>query len=306
MFLIKIKRIIRNGFINFWRNGWVSLATVLVMIITLFTIGSLIFSRAILGSVISQIKDKVDISIYFKTSAEEEDILALKKNLEMKPEVKEIEYISSQEALAQFKERHEENALIMQSIEELGSNPLGAVLNIKAEEPSQYDGVAKFLEAEQDLPNGSIIDKINYFQNKKVIDRLTGVLDSAKQLGVIVSVFLIVISILVTFNTISLAIYTSKEEIGVMRLVGASEKFVAGPFIVEGVIYGVISAVITMILFYPFTIWLGPITENFFSGVNLFDYYVSNLGQVFLILLLVGSSLGAVSSFIASRRYLKV
>lgn len=306
MIWIKAKRVIKAGFVNFWRNGWVSLATVLIMVITLFSIGSLIFARAIFGSMISQIQDKVDITIYFKTDALEQDIFALKDSLLKLSEVKGADYVSAEQNLEKFKERHRDNALIAQSLEELAENPLGATLNIKAREPSQYEVVAKFLEAESRTAAGSIIDKVNYFQNKKIIDRLSKILDSAKKLGSILSLILIVISIIITFNTIRLAIYISREEIGVMRLVGASSRFVAGPFIVEGIMYGVISAVAATALFYPLSLWLGPVTENFFSGINLFKYYVSNLGQIFLILLFVGVSLGALSSFIAVRRYLKV
>lgn len=306
MIWIKAKRVIKAGFVNFWRNGWISLATVLVMVITLFTIGSLIFSRAILGSMISQIQDKVDISIYFKTDAEESDILALKDSVSKLPEVKSAEYVSAEQSLENFKERHEDNALIMQSIEELGENPLGAMLNIKTKETSQYDSVAKYLESQSGTAGGSMIDKINYYQNKKVIDRLSKILDSAKTLGTAISVILVIISIIIAFNTIRLAIYISREEIGVMRLVGASDRFVRGPFIVEGVIYGAISSIIAMIIFYPLTLWLGPMTDNFFSGINIFQYYVANFGQIFLILLLLGVSVGAFSSYIAVKRYLKV
>jgi cell division transport system permease protein len=306
MMWIKAKRIIKAGFINFWRNGWVSLATVLIMVVTLFTIGSLIFSRAILGSMVAQIQDKMDISVYFKTDSQEQDIIAFKDKISKLGEVKSVEYISAEQVLNNFKERHKENAMITQSLEELGANPLGATLNIKAKESSQYEAVAKFLDAESQAPTGSIIDKINYFQNKKIIDRLTKIIDSAKNLGSILSIILVIISIIVTFNTIRLAIYISREEIGVMRLVGASGRFVSGPFIVEGIMYGVISSIITMVLFYPLTIWLGPMTESFFSGVNLFKYYISNFGQIFLLLLFIGAALGAISSFIAVRRYLKV
>jgi len=306
MVWIKIKRIIKAGFINFWRNGWISLATILIMVITLFSIGSLFFSRAILGTILSQIQDKIDISIYFKTDAPEQDILSIKDSISKLAEVKTVDYISAEQALNDFKEKHKDNALIMQSLEEIGKNPLGAILNVKTKETSQYETVAKFLEAESNSPSGSSIDKINYFQNKKVIDRLSKILDSAKKLGAIVSIILVIISVLIIFNTIRLAIYVSREEIGVMRLVGASGKFVSGPFIVEGIIYGVISAVITMVLFYPLTLWLGSITESFFSGINLFHYYISNFGQLFLILLLTGIVLGALSSFIAIRRYLKI
>lgn len=306
MLWIKAKRVIKAGFVNFWRNGWISLATVLIMVITLFTIGSLMFSRAILGSMISQIMDKVDITIYLKTDVPEQDIFSLRDSLSKLSEVKAVGYVSAEQNLEEFKERHKDNAMIIQSLEEIGGNPLGATLNIKAKETSQYEAVAKFLETQSGTGAGSTIDKVNYFQNKKIIDRLSKILDSAKKLGSILSFALVIISIIITFNTIRLAIYISREEIGVMRLVGASSRFVTGPFIVEGIMYGIISAVLATALFYPVTLWLGPLTENFFSGVNLFQYYVSNFGQIFLLLLFVGAGLGSLSSFIAVRRYLKV
>lgn len=306
MTITKLKRIIKTGFVNFWRNGWISLATVLVMVITLFTIGSLIFSRAILGSIISQIQDKVDISIYIKTDAYEQNIFMLKNSLSKLAEVKGVEYITADQALADFKERHKENALIIQSLDELGQNPLGAVLNVKAKEPSQYETVAKFLESESAAGEASIVDKINYYQNKKVIERLTKILDAARKLGTAVSMILVLISVAVAYNTIRLAIYVSREEIGVMRLVGASNRLVSGPFIVEGIMYGIISSIIAMVIFYPLTLWLGPMTANFFSGVNLFKYYVANFGQIFAVLLLVGTGLGILSSYFAVRRYLNV
>ncbi len=305
MLWVNIKRVLSAGFINFWRNGWVSLATILIMVITLFTIGSLVFGRAILTNLLNQIQDKVDITIYFKPATAESDIANLRDSVSKLNEVKSVEYVSAEKALEDFKEKHKDNALIMQSLDEINDNPLEAMLNIKAREPSQYEAVAKFLENESSV-SGSVIDKINYYQNQKVIDRLSKIIASAKDLGTAVSVILAIISILITFNTIRLAIYISREEIGVMRLVGASSRFVSGPFIVEGIMYGVISSVIAVVLFYPLVLWLGPLTEGFFGGINLFSYYVANFGQLFILLLIVGAVLGAISSFIAVRRYLKV
>lgn len=307
MLLVKAKRVIKSGFVNFWRNGWVSLATVLIAVITLFTIGSLIFARVILTSTLDQVKDKVDVSVYFKMDAEENDILALEDRLEKLDEVKAVEYVSREEALEKFRERHKDNALIIQSLEEIGGNPLGAVLNVKAKETSQYEGIAKFLEDFAKLEGeASIIDKVNFAQNKLVIERLSRIIDASRNIGAGISVILVIISVLVIFNTIRLAIYTSREEIGVMKLVGASSRFVKGPFVVEGVIYGIIAAIVTMLVFYPFTLWLGPMTESFFGEINIHQYYLRNFAQILLVLLFLGVGLSVVSSLIAVRRYLRV
>lgn len=307
MVVVKTKRVVKAGFFSFWRNSWVSLATVLIVTLTLFTIGSLIFARAVLIYTLDQIQSKVDISVYFKPDASEDGILALRESILKLPEVKDANYVSRDQALADFKERHKNNALITQSLEELGDNPLGASLNIHAKEISQYASIAKFLDdSDKSAGPGSIIYKINYFQNKVVIDRLSQILNSSNRLGLVISLILIAISILVTFNTIRLAIYTGREEIGVMRLVGASNRFVAGPFVVEGVMYGVLGAVISVIIFYPLALWLGPKSELFFGGINVYDYYTANFFQIFGLLLGVGLLLGIVSSLIAIRRHLKV
>src|SRR3989338_8064799 len=304
MIFTKIKRVVKAGFVNFWRNGWVSLAAILVVVITLFAIGSLIFSKAVMETALNHIQDKVDITVYFKNNAEEKDVLAMKDIVAGLSEVKSVEYVSADKALADFKERHKNNATILQSIEELDKNPLGAALNIKAKQISQYGSVAKFLDGKSGEAVDSIIYKINYSQNKKIIDRLSNILDSAKKLGLIVSFVLALVSILVTFNTIRLAIYSSREEIEVMRLVGASNRFASGPFIVEGAMYGFFSAVIAMIIFYPMIIivfWIDPYLAFIFSKADLFRYYIDNFGQIFAILLGVGVFICSVSSLIAVR-----
>ncbi len=292
---------IKAGFINFWRNGWVSLATILVMIVALFIIGSLILSKALLNATLAQLQDKVDITVYFKTDANEEDIISLKEKLAKLNEVKDISYVSAEEALAAFRSRHADNTLITQSLDEIGLNPLGANLNVKAKNPSQYESISRFLEASAIFS----IDKINYKQNKIVIDRLASILNASRNAGVGITLVFSFIAVLVAFNTIRLAIFTSKDEISVMRLVGASSRFIRGPFIVEGIMHGLVAAVCTMIIFYPLTLWLGPLAEKFFGGINLFSYFLSNFFQFFAILLVAGMALGSFSSFIAVRRYLK-
>lgn len=306
MLWIAVKRIARSGFINFWRNGFVSLSSILVMTVTLFVIGLLLFIGVVLNTSLLQLKEKVDINVYFVTTANEESVLGLKGDIEALPEVATVEYISREQALAEFKSRHENDELTLQALDELGDNPLGAVLNIKAKETSQYEGIAKFLENKNAVAKDgkSAISKINYFQNKSAIDSLTNIIDSSQTIGLTVIVILAIISLLITFNTIRLVIYTAREEISVMRLVGASAMQVRGPFVVTGMMYGGIAALVTLIIFYPLTYWLGPATANFFGGINLASYYLANFFQIFLIIAGAGLFLGIASSFLAVRRYL--
>lgn len=306
---IKIKRVVRAGFFSFWRNGFVSLSSILVMVVTLFVIGSTIFSSAILKFTLQEIKNKVDINVYLVRTASEKDILALKKSLDQLPEVQSpVIYISREDALTNFRERHQNDQYTLQALDELKDNPFGGVLNVKAKDPSNYASIAQFIDSRGTIAtNGSsIIDKVNYFQNKEAIDRLSRIITSAESLGFVLTVLLIIVSILITFNTLRLVIYMSRDEISVMRLVGASANYIRGPFFVAGAIYGFISAMITLILFYPITMWLGGKTEDFFAGLNVFHYYTANFGQIFLILIFSGIAIGVVSSFLATRKYLKV
>ncbi len=310
MFWLNTKRIIRTGLLSFWRNSFVSFSSILVVTITLFTIGSLMFTSVILDSVLADLKSKVDVNVYFTTNAPEGEMLKLQSSLKKMPEVASVEYVSRDKALAEFKTKHQDDSLTLQALDELGDNPLGARLNISAKDPSQYESIVKNIENQNALSSGAggtgIIDKVNYRQNKVVIDRLSQIISTAKQLGYSLAFTLILISILITLNTIRLVIYMSREEIAVMRLVGASGDYVRGPFIVGGMIYGAVSAVITMILFWPITVWLANRTTDFFGGINLFRYYTSNFFEIFIVIFGFGVAIGALSSYLAVRKYLQV
>ena len=302
------RRIVKAGFLNFWRNAMVSLSAIFVMVVALFVIGSTMLSSVFLQSSLAAIRDKVDINIYFNPDAAESDIFVLQRSLEGIPEVAKIEYISRDQAIANFRQRHKNDYLMAQALDELTDNPLGAILNVKAKDPSQYEAIAKHVRSEQDVagPDANIIASVNYGKNKIIIDKLTAIIGGVERVSASLLLLLIVIAIVITFNTIRLAIYVSRDEIAVMRLVGASNMFVRGPFIVEGVMYGIVAAIIATALLYPVTLWLKGATESFYGGTDLFVYYIENLNQILSVLVLSGAALGAVSSFLAVRRYLKV
>ena len=306
MFLIKTKRIIVSGYRNFIRSGFTSFASILIMSVTLFVITSLIFIQAALNSSLNDIKEKVDITVYFVSDASEASIKNIEVSLKNLPEVRDVTYTSQDEALTQFKEKHSNDYLTLQALDELDSNPLGASLNIRAQDPSQYESISKYFESDDALSRGAltIIDKIDYHQNKVVIDRLTSIINGAKKLGFAVSLILVIISLLITFSTIRLIIYMSKDEINVMKLVGAGNRYIRGPFIVSGVLVGIISAIVTIILFIPVSIWLGNQMTDF-VGINLYTYYKTNFLQLFIIMLGLGVTIGSISSFFAIHRYLR-
>ena len=305
MFVTNIKRIFRGGFVNFWRSGLVSLASLTVMTLSLFVIGGLYLSQAFLDASLADLQSKVDISVSFQPEARTDEILTLQKTLQAMPAVRQITYRTREQELADFIERNKDNALIMQSLDEVG-NPLGARLNISAVDPSNYENIAQFLKSDSALSadGENIIYQISF--KKDNVDRLVSIIDSSRRLSVALAIVLIVISIIVTFATISLAIYVSREEISIMRLVGADRHYVRGPFVIEGIIVGIFAAIIALALLYPTTLWLRGATAGLYGGVDLAGYYLSHFAVLFLILFVGGMVLGAVSSFWAVSKYLKV
>lgn len=306
MFWTTLKRIIRSGFVQFWRSSFVSLSSILIMIITLFSITTIIFSSAILQNALIEIKNKVDINVYFASVAEETEVLSVKTSLEKLPEVAQVEYLSRDQVLEIFRNRHQNDSTILQSLDEIGDNPLGAVLNIKAKQPDQYESIAQYLKDQNILSKNGIpaIEKINYYDNQVAIQTLTKIIKAIERFGFIIMILLVILSIIITFNTIRLAIYISREEISVMRLVGASNKYIRGPFVVIGMLYGVCAGIITLLITYPIALWIGRSTENFFVGLNVHTYFVSHFVQIFLIIIGSGIVIGAISSYLAVRKYL--
>lgn len=304
--LTGIKRIVRAGFVGFWRNAYVSLASVFVIMVALFVIGSTMFIDQLLTSSLKSLQEKVDINVYFVPSATEEDIESIRTAVAALPDVSGVIYTSREEALEDYRERNQNDEIAMQALAELDENPLGANLAIQAAETSQYESIARFLAEKQELTaQNPIIDEVNYARNKESIDMLTRIIDAVEQASLIVMLVLIVASVLITFNTIRLAIYTAREEISIMRLVGASNMFIRGPFMLQGIMYGFVAGVFSLLIFYPLLMWIGPVTESFFE-FNLFTYFIANFSYIFGVLIGLGVVLGTISSMLAVARYLRV
>jgi len=304
--LTGIKRVAKAGFIGFWRNAYVSLASVFVITVALFVIGSTMFIDQLLTVSLKNLQAKVDINVYFVPNAPQTEIDAIKNAVAALPDVSSVTYTSREEALAIYRDRNKNDEIAMQALAELDDNPLGANLAIQANQTSQYESISRFLEEKRDLasPQNPVIDDVNYNENREAIDTLTKIIATVEQTSLIVLLVLILAAIMITFNTIRLAIYTAKEEISIMRLVGASNMFIRGPFMLQGAMYGIIAGIISLLIFYPAMIWLGPHTEAFFE-FNIFSYFVSNFAYIFGVLLGSGIVLGLISSILAVARYLR-
>ena len=307
------KRVARYGLIGFIRNGFVSFSAILVMTITLFVIANILLSHAALNSTLQQLVNQVDVTVYFTTETSEGEVSDIKRALEALPEVALVSYTSREQALMDFRERHKADQLILQGLDELGENPLGASLSVRAKETSQYESIAKFLDTvEINSTSGVIIEKVNFHQNKAAIDRLNDIIATSRENSIARFLLFALATLVIVFITIRFAIYTAREEIGVMNIVGASRWYVRGPFVIAGALYGVISGLIVLMLLYPILLFrpvfvgLDATSEILFGDFDAFQYFTDSFPLLFLTIMGTGIVLGVLSSFFAVRRYLNV
>jgi cell division transport system permease protein len=298
-----LKRIINSGWTNFKRNGYLSFGATGMMALTLILFLGLLAVQFIASQIVASLQEKIDISAYFTPDATEDQILQLKSDLQSLGEVASIAYISREQALADFKERHAQDQLIQESLAQLDFNPLAASLNIKAKDSAQYASIVQFLENNKFR---SVIDKIDFYENKGVIERIQKISGGIRDWGSAATLILAVIAVLVTFNTIRLTIFNQKQEIEIMRLVGASNWHIRGPYLVEGGLYGLFAALAALAIFYPAVFFISEKISSFTPDINLSSYFFGGIAQIFLLVIVLGIFLGVTSSFIAIRKHLKV
>ncbi len=301
--MINLKKIVRSGWTNFRRNGYLSFGATGMMALTLFLFLGLLSLQFMTSQVVASLQEKIDVSAYFTVDATEEQMLQVKSDLQSLPDVSSVTYVSREQALADFKARHEEDQLIQESLAQLDSNPLAASLNIKASDSSQYASIAQFLENNKFR---SVIDKIDFYENKGVIERIRNISGGIRGWGLAATLVLAAIAVLVTFNTVRLTIFNQRQEIEIMRLVGASNWHIRGPYVAEGGIYGLFAAAGALGVFYPAIYFVSGKISSFAPEVNLFSFFLKGIAQTFLLVVVLGILLGTVSSFIAIRKHLRI
>lgn len=296
-------RIFSSGWTNFKRNSYVSLGTTGVMVLVLLLFAGLLSLNFLSNHVVTTLEQKVDVTAYFKIEADESEISQVKEDLLSLAEVVEVEYVSRDQALEDFKKAHAGDALIQESLSELNLNPLQASLNIKAVDSRFYAQIVQYLEANKFR---TLIDKINFYENEQVISRVQSISGALQSWGFIVTIVLAAVAVLVTFNTIRLTIYNQKQEIEIMKLVGGSNWFIRTPYMVEGALYGIFAALLTIAIFYPTVFFVSPKIAALIPDVNLFSYFSRNFYQFIPLIFGIGILLGIASSTIAIRRFLRV
>lgn len=304
MFLLSFFRVIKFSLQDMARNIWLTVVTITILILALFSINMLVTVNVITEAAVGSIKDKIDVNLYLKPTAAEDKIMALKAEIGNFSQVKEINYISKAEALENFKTKHQSDPEILEALRQLGENPLTPTLIIKAKNLEQYDElITKLNKIESD-----IIESRNFASHKLLLSKIDNLSRKVNKVGVFVSLVFIIISILVVYNAIRVAIYTHRREIGIMKLVGASNWFVKSPFLISSIIYSLIGVIITGAIFYAFLFVLQPYLETFFMGysINIISYFNQNFLYIFGLEFLAAAFINILASFTAIGRYSKV
>lgn len=304
MFLLSLIRIIKFSLQDIFRNIWLSIVTITILCLALFSVNMLLSVQFISNAAVGAVKEKIDVNLYLSPEAEENEILSLKAKIEEMEEVKEVKYTSKAQALEDFREQHDNNPKILQALRELGKNPLSPNLTIK---PVNIDNSDEFINKLNRIDN-LIIESRNFSDHKLLLSRLNNITDKVNYAGLVVSIIFILITLLVVYNSIKVAIYTHKTEIAIMRLVGASNSFVYMPFVFSGIFFALAGMLIIIILYYPFLSLLQPYLEVFFIGynVNIISYYSNNFLLIFGLQFLGAILINIVAALFAVRKYAKV
>lgn len=303
--LVFFFRSIKFAWQGFFRNIWLSVVTIIILILTLFSVTVVAGVNLLAKQAISSVQDKVDVSVYFKPAVDEKDIVNVQYRLEGLAEVKSVNYVSKEDALAQFKEEHANDPVILESLNQLGDNPLGATLVVQAKSISDYPKIMALLDNNE---YSNLISDKNFADNKIVIDRLSALSTKIQRVGIIISIVFVIIALLIIFNTIRINIYTHREEIGIMKLVGASNWFVRAPFLFESLLYALLAVVISLAIMYPLVGVIAPQINDFFIGygMDVVSYFNHNFWTIVGLQFVFSIILSMVSSSIAIGRYLKV
>ncbi len=301
--LTNLKRVFSFALADFYRNKGISLAAIFVLTVTTLIITGLFLVQDASHFLILSVQNKIDITAYFKQDTPEQDILNVKDEiLKISPEIKQVTYVSKEQALNEFTEKNKGNDVFSKALGEVGGNPFLPSLNIiTTGKPSLYEQVSNILESDR---YSNIVEKVDFSQKKDTIEKVYSITSNINTFGLILGAIFLLIAVTVIFNTMRLVIYISKEEIAIMRAVGAPNWFVRAPFLFEGAIFGFISFVICFLTTILLVYFLSPGLASIIPGFNIFDRFLSNIWYIILIQLASGVGFGVISSFLAVRKYL--
>jgi cell division transport system permease protein len=303
-------RVLKFAFQGFWRNIWLSVINITILVLTLFAINFLIGFNLLADNAIGLVNEKIDVNLYFVENISDEKVEEIKQKIFDSDYIEEVELVSAEDALNTFLERHQSDDHIVEAINELKEDDgqvFNSSLKIKAKDMDMYGEVLKELKESQYSALFEI-DESEFKDYTNMTEKISNISERVKLFGYIVSIIFILIALMMVYNTIKIATYTHREEIGIMRLVGATNKFIKSPFIFEIILYNLIAVIIVAILFYSFLSVMNPLLVKLFEGypLNLMDYFNHNFVWIFGGQFIIMSLFSIVSSSVAIKKFLKI
>lgn len=302
--MITFFRIFKYSWQNFFRNFWLSFVTLTIIFLALASVNVLIVLQLLARSAITTVENRIDVSIYFKPTVKEDQVLNVQAYLAAQEGVRDVTYVSRDQALINFKKKHENDEKVINSLEALGDNPLGAALIIHATDPQYYEDIITALSGDQ---YQHLIEDKDFEDYRLAIERITKITTQLAFAVTIMAIIFGLISVLIVFNTLRVAIYTHRDEIKIMQLVGATNSFILGPYLLEAIWFALIGMIITILVLYPMLGLIQPYITTFFEGnhLNLVAFFNDNFIKVFGLQFLATCGLNIISAIVATRKYLK-
>ncbi len=304
--MITFWRVFKSGFRNTFRHAWLSTAATAIMVVTLLVMTFFAFSIYFVQTQLKEVQQKIDLTLFLSDDSKEEEIKLLQSKVLQVGGVSSVEYVSKADALKRLAASSSEGEKLAKSANEIG-NPLPSSLEVKL---TKLDNISTINQQIRALSEASIITETSYDSRddnrKGVIENVIKISNGIARVGGVLSLVFLVIALLIIFNTIRMAIFTRREEIEIMKLVGATKWFIRGPFIVEGSLYGVFGATLALLALIPISRTAMPfLIDKLNAGVTV-DYFLANLWLVVLCMYGLGILIGALSSWLAISRHLKL
>lgn len=306
--LITLERIVKNGFVGFGRNIWLAIAAMAMMTTTLTILLFAVVANATFNHTISDLTSHIDVSVYLKDTVTQEQRSQLINDLNQIDNVQAVTYVSKEQALKRYREQNINNKELLAAISET-DNPLPASLVISPKDPNNLEPIKNYLDG----PSAQALqsDPTSYSgERKEAIDDIAKATNFFRRAGVVGIIVFIIISTLIIFNTIRMTIFNRRDELIIMRLLGATPGYIRGPFVVETMLYGVVAAAVSLIICWVlFAIASSTLQASSLGLLDITysgDYFKKNLWLILITQIMAGIIIGALSSTIAARRYLKL
>lgn len=303
--MITLLRMMKTGFRNLFRNAWLSIAATAIMVVTLVIVAFFAFSGLFLQNQLTAVREKIDLTVFLKDEATPDQVEQLKASIRVMPNVKEVKYVSKNDALERLRNSSKDGEQVAKTAEEYG-NPLPASLEVRTETLDNLDSLNNQIKNDSSATIVASTSNDDSDIRRKVVDRIVSISRGVSRVGTVISVAFLLISLMIIFNTIRMAIFTRREEIEIMKLVGATNWYIRGPFLIEGAMYGVIGATIAMAIALPLINAAKPLFTSYFNASDVVTFVTDRIFLVTLAMYTLGIIIGVLSSFMAISRHLKL